>query len=87
MLEKKILLRGPYDIYYVPYISIKNQNKALKIYVDTKYTYYNKKQLTEMSEYFCVLTSLFHAFLASDDVMVWACVSLALCTSHPGFFV
>ena len=51
MLEKKntVLLRGPYDIYYVSYISIKTQNKALNIYVATKYTFYNDKQVKKSS--------------------------------------
>ena len=40
-----------------------------------------------MSEYLCSYLLLFHAFLACDNVVFWASVSLALCTSHPGFFV
>ena len=35
-------LRGPYDIWYIP---VKNGYNGLKLYVDTKYTFYNDKQV------------------------------------------
>ena len=39
---QKYCLRGPYDIWYT---SVKMLYKGLKVYVDTKYTFYNQKQV------------------------------------------